>query len=84
MTDIFKCKRCNQVFIQEEFDGHVCTPTITDAKEIEFDYYYFTKDKQHRENIVIKGMDGIIYGFIRREKKASDKIPLLPSDDLNS
>jgi hypothetical protein len=45
------------------------------------DYYYVTKDKQHGENIVIKSMDGILYGFVRREKKESDKISLFPSDD---
>jgi hypothetical protein len=45
-------------------------------QDIEFDYYYLTKDKMNRETtIVIKGMDGILYGFVRRQKKASDKNP---------
>jgi hypothetical protein len=51
------------------------------VKEFEFDYYYFTKDPRHRETIVIKGMDGILYGFVKREKKVSDKVALFPSDD---
>ena len=59
----------------------VSSPSLTGVKEIEFDYYYLTKDKQHRENIVIKGMDGILYGFVKREKKPSDKVALFPSDD---
>jgi hypothetical protein len=29
--------------------------------------------------IIIKGMDGILfYGFVKREKKPSDKVTLLP------
>jgi hypothetical protein len=80
--DIFRCKRCKQTFIEEEFDSHVCTPTLAGVKQdIEFDYYYLTKDKMNRETIVIKGMDGILYGFVRRQKKASDKVPLFSSND---
>jgi hypothetical protein len=81
MSEIYKCKRCNLTFVGEEFETHVCTPTLTSVKEIEFDYYYFTKDKMGKETIVIKGMDGILYGFVKREKKASDKTPLSSCND---
>lgn len=54
---------------------------MTGVKEIEFYYYYFVKDKANRETIVIMGMDGIVYRFVKREKKPSDKIALFPSDD---
>jgi hypothetical protein len=77
MSDAFRCKRCRQTFIEEEFERHTCTPTLTSVKKIEFDYYYFTKDKMSREMIMVKGMDGILYGFVRREKKVSDKISIL-------
>jgi hypothetical protein len=81
MTDVFRCKRCRQTFIQEEFEKHVCTPNLTGVKEVEFDYYYITKDQKHRETIVIKGMDGTLYGFVRRESKPSDKIPLFTANE---
>jgi hypothetical protein len=77
MTDIFKCTRCRQSFIHEEFEGHICTPHITKLEQdIEFDYYYLTTDNK-RETIVIKAMDGTVYGFVKREKKDSDKTPLV-------
>jgi hypothetical protein len=55
---------------------------LRDLKEdIEFDYYYFTKDSMNQEMIIIKGMDGILYGFVKREKMPSDKVPLLSSSN---
>ena len=81
---ILKCNRCNQTFIEEEFDKHVCSPHLTGVKEFEFDYYYYlTKVKMNRETIVIKGMDGILYGFVKREKKTTDKITI-PDETLHS
>ena len=76
MNNAFRCKRCRRTLIEEEFESHICTPTLTGVKEIEFDYYYFTKDKVRREMIMIKGMDGILYGFVKREKKFSDKVSI--------
>jgi hypothetical protein len=81
MTNAFRCKRCRQTFIEEEFEKHTYTPTLTGVKNTEFDYYYFTKDQMSREMIMIKGMDGILYGFVKREKKPSDKVPLFPSSN---
>ncbi len=83
-TGIFRCKRCHTTLIGEEFDKHICTPMLTDVKEIEFDYYYIIKDDLNKEVITIKAIDGTLYGFVKRERKNSDKVPydlpVLPTD----
>jgi hypothetical protein len=73
---VFKCKRCKKVLIEEEYAKHICTPTLGAVKKIEFDYYYIDKDEMNRELIMIKGMDGTLYGFVKRENKPSDKMSL--------
>jgi len=78
VSNIFKCGRCRDTFIEEEYDKHACTPTLKDVQKIEFDYYYVMKNGIGKETIVIKGMDGILYEFVRCERLVSDKIPFLP------
>jgi hypothetical protein len=74
-NNIFRCKRCYATFIGQEFDGHLCTPALKDMKLMKFDYYRITKDEMNREVIMIKSMDGILYSFVKREEKESDKVP---------
>jgi hypothetical protein len=76
MSNVYRCKRCDDTFIAEEFDNHVCTPNFKDFRNFQFDYYYFTKDNTGRETIMIKGMDGILYSFTKREYSEHDKIPI--------
>lgn len=87
-NNIFKCKRCHATFIGQEFDGHLCTPVLKEMKLMEFDYYRITKDEMNREVIMIKSMDGILYSFVKREEKETDKIPydlpLLPTESQQS
>jgi hypothetical protein len=75
--EFYKCQRCRKVVIAAEFDCHSCSPKITDHKNIEFDYYVITKDALGRERLLVKTMDGTLYSLIKREKKESDKMPLL-------
>jgi hypothetical protein len=84
LNDIFKCNRCKRILIAEEFEKHKCTPKLESVISIDFDYYYITKDKMDREEIVIKGMDGNLYSFVKRENKPSDKVAfyLSPSNDM--
>jgi hypothetical protein len=71
--EFVRCLRCKKVVIAVEYDGHHCSPRITDSKHLEFDYYAISKDALGREMILIKAMDGTLFSFIKREKKESDK-----------
>ena len=75
MNNAFKCDRCHHIFIEEEFDNHLCTPKLKDVYDYEYDYFYVTKDYQNGDTIVIKTIDGDLYSFINRKKKLSDKVP---------
>jgi hypothetical protein len=88
MSNVFRCKRCNDTFIAEEFDNHICTPAFKDFRDFQFDYYHISKDSKGNETIMIKAMDGILYNFTKREYSEHDKIPIsdgnLQADKSNS
>jgi hypothetical protein len=61
MRDICRCSRCGKILINEEFEGHNCSPRAIASKSILLDYYTVSKDQQGREVIIAKDMNGIIY-----------------------
>lgn len=78
--EFVRCQRCNKVILAAEYDGHVCTPKTVNYKTMEMDYFVISKDALGRDRILVKTMDGTLYTLIKREQKASDKMPFtLPS-----
>jgi hypothetical protein len=78
--EFVRCLRCNKVIVAAEYDVHVCTPKTVNYKTMEMDYFVISKDALGRDRILVKTMNGTLYTFIKREKKASDKMPFsLPS-----
>lgn len=84
-NDLVRCNRCGKSMITEEYDQHLCTPITRGYKTIEIDYFGVTKDRFGRQTVIAKGLDGILYTLVKREKKESDRVPfcppLLPSSD---
>ncbi len=66
--------------LAEEYDAHICTPITRGYETIEVDYLAETKDAVGQQTWLVKGMDGILYTLVKKEKKESDKVPFLPSD----
>ena len=78
--EFVRCQRCNKVIFAAEYDGHVCTPKTVNYMTMEIDYFVISKDALGRDRILVKTMDSTLYTLIKREKKASDKMPFsLPS-----
>jgi len=76
MNNIIKCTRCKKTLIEEEFNGHVCTPNLRGIKDILVDYYYLgQKDNDGHEFVYAKGLDGILYRLV----KCLHKTPHQPS-----
>jgi len=74
-----KCSRCSRVLIDEEFDGHVCTPKLGKTKTIEFDFSGITKTPEGATVVIIKAMDGTLYRFIERVATTVDRLCFEPA-----
>ncbi len=65
MSKIPHCERCRQSFIDEELDGHDCSPITIALQEIGIDRMYgFTTNKNGDKVHLAKGLNGIIYRFV--------------------
>ena len=80
MSNIIKCRRCRKTFIIEEYDNHVCTPILTDVKEIMIDYYFKARSNNNDIVIMVKGLDGTLYRMVECRHNFTHK-SYYPSDE---
>ena len=71
VNDIFRCNKCNKVFISEEYEEHICTsiPKLSESKKIEMDYFITSKDENDRDVLLVKDINGVFYRFIDSKKQ---------------
>lgn len=65
MAEIIKCERCRKSFINEEFDGHTCTPITTRLQEIGIDRIFDAVTNKNGDKVHMAiGLGGVLYRLV--------------------